>query len=198
MPALVFPSTLPGLTWPVDRMPNWDTNIQTAISGKQTRFINRIAPLYKYTLDFTLLRQGAPLYEFETMLGFYNQCYGGGIAFQYTDPDDKSVTAQGFGIGDGTSTIFQLVRTLGGFVEAVYAPTGSPQIYVAGVLQVSGYTIDPNFGTVTFTTAPTSGQLLTWTGSYNWWCNFEDTNTFSQFMGTLYELKKLTFMTRIF
>jgi hypothetical protein len=53
--------------------------------------------------------------------------------FQYQDIDDYTVTAQEFGEGDGTTTDFQLVRTLGGFDEEVLAPIGTPSIYLDGV-----------------------------------------------------------------
>ena len=75
---------------------------------------------------------------------------------------------------------------------------GDPEIYVAGTLQTSGYTVSSS-GLVTFTTAPTSGQALTWTGSYWWPCNFDDdTLALSKFMGGLWEAKSVKFTTRIY
>jgi hypothetical protein len=46
MTTLVFPY-LPGLGWPVTRSPgNFDTVIQTAMSGKEVRFANRTQARY--------------------------------------------------------------------------------------------------------------------------------------------------------
>lgn len=57
--------------------------------------------------------------------------------------------------------------TLGDGFDPVYALSGSPSIYVAGVLKTVGtdYTLSTT-GLVTFTVAPASGAALTWSGSF--------------------------------
>jgi hypothetical protein len=50
-------------------------------------------------------------------------------------------------------------------------------------------------------TAPSglAGHALTWTGTYAWYCRFdEDVNTFEKFAYNLYELKKLKFSTEVY
>lgn len=77
--------------------------------------------------------------------------------------------------GDGTTTIFQMTKsyTIGTQVilRLIAKPIVSPaiQIYVNGVLQTVtvNYTIDTTTGLVTFTSAPGSGQTLTWTGQFD-------------------------------
>jgi len=67
------------------------------------------------------------------------------------------------------------VRSLGGFTENVYLPTGAPSIYVNGSLKTvtTDYTIGST-GIVTFVSAPANAAPLTWTGNYNWLCYFDD------------------------
>lgn len=75
--------------------------------------------------------------------------------------------------GDGTTTVFQMVKsyTIGMQVvlRLIAKPIVSPaiQIYVNSVLQGSGYVLDTTTGLITFTTAPASGQTLTWTGQFD-------------------------------
>jgi uncharacterized protein (TIGR02217 family) len=77
--------------------------------------------------------------------------------------------------GDGTTTVFQMVKsyTMGTQVipRLISKPIVSPaiQIYVNGVLQTVtvNYTIDTTTGLVTFTSAPGGGQTITWTGQFD-------------------------------
>lgn len=202
---LVLP-TLPGITWPVDKsVGQFDTTVQTSVSGKENRHINRIQPRYTYTiqisgLDSNASNAGLIYNSLQTLIGFYNQCYGRALLFQYSDPDDGIVTNQPFGIGDGATTTFQLCRTLGGFTDNVFAPTGNPKIYANGSLLTSGtqYSINVLTGVVTFTTAPSNGVSLTWSGSYAWWCAWDnDALDVSNFSSGLYEVKKISFSTKI-
>lgn len=78
-------------------------------------------------------------------------------------------------------------------METVNNPVGTPSIYNAGVLQSSGVTISST-GLVTFSTAPASGNALTWTGSAYYRCVFmEDSLAYNQFMSCLYECNEITF-----
>ena len=128
----VYP-TLPGLAWPVTRTPLWRTTVQTTPSGREWRTSAMAFPRYRYTLTYEFLRSTAAYPHLQTLLGFFNSRRGGYDSFLFSDPDDRTVTAQAFGTGDGVSTQWQLVRTLGGFVEPVYALDGAPQIMVDGV-----------------------------------------------------------------
>jgi hypothetical protein len=85
-----------------------------------------------------------------------------------------------------------LVRALGGFAEPVFLLNGNPTIDVAGT-PTTAFTVDA-YGRVTFTTAPASGALLTWSGAFYWPVRFDDDTTeFSQFVFNLYEVKALKF-----
>lgn len=194
MSNLVFP-TLPGLEWNVTRAPIWSTTKKQSVSGRQFRVANFSFPRYRYSMSFSVLRQGGSFTELAQVVGLFNQVYGDFDSWLFTDPDDNAVTAQAFGAGDGATRAWQLVRAWGSFVEPVYDANSAPQIYVAGVLKTAGtdYTISAT-GLVTFATAPTGGQALTWTGSYYRrvvFCN--PSYEFNKFSQALWDLKKIDF-----
>lgn len=190
----VLPS-FPGLAWNVVRKPIFNTVTKKSVSMREFRASLTAYPLYQYKLTYEVLRARSALTEMQQLAGFFMQRSGSFDTWLYTDPDDNTVTAQGFGTGDGTTLAFQLVRSFGGFTEPVYDLNGSPSIYKAGTLQSSGVTISST-GLVTFTVAPTPGQALTWTGSYYFRCRFlADQLEFNQFMKQFWELRTMEFIT---
>jgi uncharacterized protein (TIGR02217 family) len=166
----IYPA-LPGLSWPVKRTPIWRSTGRQTATLREWRQTSMTYPRYRWTLQYEFLRGAAAYAEFQSLMGFFNARKGGYDTFLFTDPTDSSVTSQAFGTGDGSTTAFQLVRSMGGTAEPVFAVNGPPSIYKAGALQSSGYTISS--GVVTFSTAPASGQALTWSGSYYWRVRFD-------------------------
>lgn len=198
MSNLVLP-VLPGMSFPVSKTPTWSTRIQTAASGRETRIGLWSYPRWKWGLQFEFLRNNvaAGYDELWTLLGFYNRHLGPYDSWLFDDPDDDAVVDQSFGVGDGTMTQFQLVRTRGGFVEPVTDLNGAIVVKKAGVVQAltSQYTIGTT-GIVTLAAPPASGAALTWTGSFYWRCRFlSDTIDAEKFVQRIWELKKLEFMS---
>lgn len=190
---LVYPS-LPGLTFGHSKTPEWKTNIHKAVSGKEFRTAWMSAPLYTFRLQYEFLRDATSYAELQSLIAFFNNCQGSFDSFLFTDPSDKSVTAQSFGAGNGVQTAFQLFRSFGGNLEAVGNLNGAPSIYINGVLQATGYTISAT-GVVTFTVAPANAAALTWSGNYFYRCRFlQDSMDFSKFMNALWEAKKVEFI----
>ena len=103
-----------------------------------------------------------------------------------------SVTAQGFGTGDGTTKTFQLIKSNGAYwTEPVAGVNGTPTIYVAGTATAPS-SISPS-GLVTFSSAPASGAALTWTGQYYYLVRFKDDHIeIEQSMSQIYEATTLT------
>jgi uncharacterized protein (TIGR02217 family) len=195
MSQAIFP-TLPGLTWPVTKTPQWNTKIQRSAGGKELRASFFAAPIWRWVLTYELLRQDSTLQEFQTLVGFFNARQGSFDSFLYADPSDHTVTNEQFGVGTGTTTAFQLVRSFGGLApaEAVF-DIAAAQIFVNGVLQTTGYAVGPS-GVVTFTTAPATGAILTWTGSVYWRVRFDtDAAEFNNFASTLWETKSLALVS---
>jgi len=106
-------------------------------------------------------------------MGTFMATQGGAGLFLFTDPQDSYVTNAQFGIGDGTTTTFQLSRNIDGAVDIIQNLNGSAIVYVNGL--VTSVSISST-GVVTFSSAPASAAILTWSGSFYYLCRFaEDT-----------------------
>lgn len=192
----IFP-ILPGLAWGATKTPVWRTLAEESASGLEERASYQSYPRYLLGLTYEVLRAGAEA-ELQTLIGFFNQRRGSFESFLWTDESDQAVTAQAFGTGDGTTTVFRLGRTLGGMYEPVSAVNGTPAIYKAGVLQTPGsdYTLDAYAAKVTFAAPPAAAAALTWTGAYYWRVRFErDENEFRQFLEDLWEARAVRLKT---
>jgi uncharacterized protein (TIGR02217 family) len=204
MSVAVFPS-LAGLGWSVARTEMWKTRTQEAISGKETRIADWSFPRHQWTLTFDFLRQGnlsGTLYaEFAALAGFFNLRQGSFDTFLYADPDDSAAAGQGIGTGDGATVSFQLVRSFGGFVEPILAPNVVSRVALNGVTQSAGsYTVNgwgtASPGTLVFNTAPGAGVAIAADFSFYFPCRFTvDQLNFEKFMATLYQLKKVEFIS---
>lgn len=199
MSEAIFPQHLPGLKWGTVKTPMWSTGIQKAASGREMRADFYSHPLYKISLSYEVLRSNA-LAELQTMVGFFNARRGSFESFLYLDPEDNAVQDQNFGTVVAGQNRYQLVRTLGGYAEPVYAPqlavhgAAPPVIRAAGVVQ-SGATVGAD-GVVTFTTLPPVGAALTWSGGFFWRCRFlQDTVDFERFLHQLWSLRKIELRT---
>jgi len=196
MPLPIFPA-LPGLAFPVTRRTLWDTIKNDSLSGKRVRFSNRSYPTYAYEVSFGdtgFLRSSAAFPEWQQLQGFVNRLVGGTALFLYDDVTDDAATAQPFGTGDGASTTFQLVRTLGGFTEPVFFPNVITGVTVDGVA-TGGFSLT-SYGAIVFPSPPNAGAALAWSGTFYWGCRMdEDDHIFSNIMLNLFELKSLRFST---
>jgi len=200
----VFPS-LPGLAWSVTKTPTFQTRIQRAVSGRELRALDYPYPLWQFTLVFDLLRDNpaAGYDELRTLMGFFMLCQGAFGTFLFRDPSDDRVTGQQLGIGNASTTVFQLQRAMGsalpggGFLEPIVAPDVVSKVYLDGVTQSPvNYGADPNTGLLTFNTAPGSGRIITADYSYYFRCRFiDDAYAFENFMFQLWQLKRLTFIS---
>jgi uncharacterized protein (TIGR02217 family) len=193
----VFPSVtaLPGITFPVKSTVVWNTVKHEALSGKRIRLGNWTYPIRRWDLPISTLRTASNYLEWQTLIGFINSVLGAALVWAYSDPLDNAVVNQPFGEGDGTTTTFQLVRTLGGFAEPVFlAQFGAtfPTVSVNGT-PTQNYVISPT-GLITFAAAPGAGAALTWSGSFWWPVRFDDDETdLSQFLVNIVEAKSLKF-----
>ena len=122
----VFPA-LPGLSADFKRAPMFKTQVKETVSGREFRGQLMLSPRYTYEASFEFLRDLRQGYdELRTLLGFFNARGGAFDDWLFLDPDDSVAAAMPFGTGDGATTQFQLVRTLGGFTEPVFDFAGTP------------------------------------------------------------------------
>ena len=189
----VYP-VLPGLEFNVHRVPTWKTIIRTTPSEREYRTRNQVYPKRRRQLSYEFLRSAAAFAELQTMEGFYNLHAGACESFLFNDPDDNAVTAQVIGVGDGSNKDFPLARSWGGVVEPVAAYNSTPSVYKNGALQSGNYTLVAgtvyplNQNVVRFNTAPASGVVVTWTGSYYWRTRFlRDELDFIEFLNQLWK-----------
>lgn len=189
----VFP-TLAGLSWNIGRAPKFNTFTHTAVSGRELRGTYQVYPLYNFTLVYEVLRAFTATPDFQTIVGFFLSRQGSFDNFLFTDWTDNSVTDMAFGVGDGSTTGFQLTRAFGAggstYAEPVQNINALTNIKIAGSV-TGAYTINST-GFVTFSSPPAASAALTWTGTFYYRCRFvHDTADLNNFMNLLWELKTL-------
>lgn len=205
MSSIVFP-TLAGLSWDVRRNPMFSTNIVRAKSGYEVRSSNMDYPLWSIELGYEVIRDNrtvaanvaptAPRDELRKLLGFFLARKGSFDNFLFEVPADKTVVDQTFGVGDGSTLAFQLLRTYGtthAFSEPVHNINVLTNVKKDGVVLATpaDYTVNAT-GMVAFSVAPTLGQILAWNGTYYYRCRFErDESEFNEFMQDLLDNRRV-------
>jgi uncharacterized protein (TIGR02217 family) len=196
--------TLAGLAWSRHKKPGFKTRVATHVSGREVRVGLQVYPLYEFEATYSggLTSAASPAAAFaglgasslQTLMGFFLQVQGQLQTFLYVDPDDNTVTAQGIGLGDGTTTSFIFARGLGGFAEPVGWVTTLANVYLNGVAQsASTYSLVlPN--SLTFNSAPGAGVIVSADFSYAFICRFlDDQMDFEEFMSALWKLDSMKF-----
>lgn len=192
-----FP-VLPGQAWSVHKRPTFSTRVAAHASGREVRQSLYAVTLYEFELSFDGLASsgfsGLGASSLQTLMGFYLACQGQYGTFLYTDPTDNAVHGQTIGTGDGATTSFTLLRSLGSYSEPVSYVTALGAVYLNGVAQTSSsYALNvPN--TLTFTTAPAAGAAITADLAYAFLCRFlDDQEDFENVMSGLWQLASLKF-----
>ena len=201
---MTTPPSLPslsGLSWSRHKKPGFSTRVASHVSGREVRVALMSYPLYEFEAVYNGLASSATAAfaglgssSLQSLMGFFLQLQGQFGTFLYTDPDDCTVTGQAFATGDGATTSFTMERALGGFLEPVGWVTAIANVYLNGVAQSSGgYSLTtPN--TLLFTSAPTSGAVVSADFSYAFNCRFlDDQMDFEEFMANLWKLDSMKF-----
>ena len=195
-----FP-VLPGQTWSVHKRPSFSTRVASHVSGREVRRANYAAALYEFEVGFdglaslgsgSLSSLGAS--SLQTLMGFYLACQGQLGTFLYADPTDGAVTGQSIATGDGATTSFTCVRSLGAATEPVGWVTGIGNVYVAGRAQSSSAYALAQPNTLSFVTAPAAGTAITADFTYAFVCRFsDDQEDFENVLAGLWQLGSLKF-----
>src|SRR5258708_1036209 len=177
-----FP-TFKGYTWPIVRSPVQSTIIQTAASGKEYRQGLFAWPRWKWKFDYGYLFYDysaawqTQSLAFQAIAGFFNQAQGQLTPWIYLDPFDSTATlmpASWFNgvtwtnVGNGLRVIFNLFKAQqGGPIEQVQvASAGGLQVYLNGVLQGSGFGLNPGPPAyIQFSSPPANLVVVTWSGT---------------------------------
>src|ERR1700732_3030262 len=176
MSNLLFPK-IRGLAWNIVKTPTFSTEIQESLAGREVRLQNFQNPIWEFTLKYEYLQNDTTLRDenaqtpLETLVGFFLARGGQFDDFLLNESDltgrleDSVYSGQPIGTGDGVTRTFQMVRNIGGFLEAVQNPMNqAATVYVSGrtpPLQVQGTDYTIANGVVTFTVAPSVGVSIT-------------------------------------
>ncbi|MHB8885803.1 MAG: DUF2460 domain-containing protein [Methylovirgula sp.] len=192
-----FPA-LAGQGWSVHKRPTFSTRVASHVSGREVRQALYAYTLYEFELTFDGLSSGSSYpglgnASLQSLMGLYLQSGGQYGTFLYTDPTDNEVMGQGIATGDGATTSFLFVRTLGGFIEPVSWASSVANVYLNGAAQSSGWSFtQPNI--LSFASAPSNGVVITADFSYAFICRFlDDQNDFEEFMNGLWQVRSLKF-----
>lgn len=189
----VFP-TLPGLAFGVKRSPVWDTKRTRTASGRRFAVTYWTYPIWRYRLKYEFLRQRPTFTEMESLAAFFNKAGGGFDSWLFSDPDGNAEANLQFGLGDGASKDFALLRSSGGYLEPVGAKNGAITVTINGSA-TSAYTLIED-RIVRFNSAPAAGAVLRWTGSYYMRCAFTDDQIdLTKFMRDLWSADGIEFET---
>ncbi|EMU0629386.1 DUF2460 domain-containing protein [Neisseria gonorrhoeae] len=190
----VFPE-FPGLKWGRKKTAVWSTGTQKSASGREFRTAYYTYPQWRFSLSFEVLRTKASVNELEKLAGFFNARKGSFESFLYEDPADNAVTDQPVGNTVQGVARYQLVRSMGGFIEPVSAVKERPAVKVGGTALAYGrdYTVTDK-GVLVFNTPQLPGRPITWTGGFYFRVRFtSDTVDFENVLGSLWAAKKIEF-----
>jgi len=149
--------------------PGFRTTIIPLASGHEQRNIDWEFERGQWDLAYGVTNK----VTYSEVLAFFRARRGRAIGFRFKDFVDYELdeTVQ-FAAGNGTATKFQLYKWYGGYSTGYRRPiqkpvTGTVEIYVGGVLQTSGVSVNYTNGVVTFTSAPADGAVISAAGEFD-------------------------------
>lgn len=158
--------------------PGFSTNVNPGFSGDEQRNQNWAASRGKWDVSLMTDARTERQAFIDALNAFFLNAAGKANSFRLYDAKDHSLAGQVIGVGDGTTTEFQLVKkyVIGAhtYTRTVTKPVwgtaltwqGAPlpnslSLAVAGTPSPgSAWTIDATTGIVTFSAAPTTGQIV--------------------------------------
>jgi uncharacterized protein (TIGR02217 family) len=147
------------------------TDVVTLASGREQRNARWAHSRRRYDAGYGVT-SAAALAE---VVAFFEERRGRLIGFRWLDrldhqssPPGQPVTPidQELGLGDGSRTVFQLVKRYGGALEPYHRPilkpvAGSVRVAVGGAeLPPAGFSVDAATGRVTLAVAPAAGAVV--------------------------------------
>lgn len=175
------------------KSPNYKTLLQKTVTGRGDGAI-ALKPyatwVFQVDLNAVLGGESVQASVLQWFLGCYMATCGGAGLFLFTDPNDNAVQVNPGDIsdqslllnvtpgaaspmgtaGDGVSTVFQCARAVDQGVD-ILQQVSNVTIFVNGAAAAATVT---STGVVTFSSAPASGAVLTWQGSFQYLCRFTD------------------------
>ena len=142
--------------------PQYSTSVVITASGFEQRNSLWATSRMAWNVATGLKKQA----QLDTLIAFFRARKGRAYGFRFKDWSDYQASAQAIGVGDGTNKTFQLVKNYssgpGSETRVINKPvSGTVVVYLAGVMQSSGWSVDTTTGIVTFVTAPGIGVAVT-------------------------------------
>ena len=154
--------------------------------------------LYEFEVGFEALASdaasnpGLGAQSLQAVMGLYLQCGGSYGAFLYVDPNDNAATNQTLATGDGATTQFTFLRSIGAGADSDFYVTGVTGVAVNGVAVSNWSLIAPNL--LAFTSPPASSATIAASFTYAFVCRFlDDSQDFENFMQNLWAAKRIKF-----
>lgn len=150
--------------------PKFKTTIFMADSGYEQRNIDWSTTRAEYDVSQSIKTQS----QMDQLTDFFYARKGRAYGFRFKDWNDYQLTQQQIAVGDGTTKVFQIVKTY----TSAQAESGETYTYtraitkinwntiagvtMGGALQAAGtnYAVDHNTGLMTFVTAPVTGAPI--------------------------------------
>jgi uncharacterized protein (TIGR02217 family) len=154
--------------------PTYRTTVLPAASGDEQRVIEWDVARGEWDIGYGINNK----VDLLAVIAFFRAVMGRAYSFRFKDWSDFEATAEGFGTGDGSTTIFQLYKTYASFdlsamversiVRNIYLPVSSTLVIKdnASTVNTSDYTVLAG-GRIQFDTAPANTHALTWTGEFD-------------------------------
>lgn len=142
--------------------PGFSTEVVTLRSGREKRNVNWAEARGRWDVAHGLKDQG----QLDRLVAFFRARRGRAHAFRFKDWTDFRLPRQAIGEGDGATAAFPLVKSYGddGGYSAPRRITrpvaGTVRLWLAGVEQQTGFTVDHTAGVVTFAAPPAAGATV--------------------------------------
>lgn len=145
-----------------DGGPEYSTDVTVTQGGHEKRNVNWDGARLRYNVAYGVQNQN----QLNQLVAFFRARKGRAYGFRFKDWADYSASTEHIGVGDGSKTLFQLIKTYeSGNEEEVRAITkpvdGTVKVYVDAQEQSSGLRINYSTGVLTFETAPEVDVAIT-------------------------------------
>lgn len=142
--------------------PEYSTDIVEIASGFEQRNSNWADARARYNVAHGVKTKA----QLDTLIAFFRARRGRAHGFRFKDWADFQAVEENIGVGDNSTTIFQLVKNyISGSQseqrEITKPVDGTVNIYIDDVLQSSGVSVDTTTGLVTFSVAPAADEIIT-------------------------------------
>lgn len=142
--------------------PMFLTDVVSTVSGHEQRNSKWSQARAKYNVASGVKTET----QWQALISFFRARRGKAVGFRFKDWSDYKAESVQIGVGDDSTTEFQLVKIYSSGSVAVSRTitkpvSGTVDIYVDSVLQSSGVSVDTTTGVVTFSSAPATDEVIT-------------------------------------